>query len=118
MIIFKPFTLAINQITKFIFKIFGIPIKVKKQGPDSRQLGIILKDASSDISSHYKQMLLNILKSENINVENIMVPIEQSEGIDIDELSSINEQLKKIHHKDLIIFSKNKNNIIGTVNTF
>jgi Mg2+/Co2+ transporter CorB len=75
-----------------------------------------VQEAGTLIPKRHQSMLLGILDLERITVEDIMVPRNAIEGIDIDEdWDEISNQLTTSHHTRLPVYHGNLDNIIGII---
>lgn len=73
------------------------------------------------INSHQNNMINNLIKLQEVNVSNIMIPTNKLFALPVDGSSEVlQKELKKRknNYSDIPIYSKNKKRIIGTIEFF
>jgi len=72
---FYPVVWFINQITKLLFRLLGIPKQDRNITRLSRdELRIVVNEAGSMIPQRHQEMLLSILDLEQISIDELMIP--------------------------------------------
>ncbi len=78
------------------------------------ELRTVLSDAAGKVSSHYKQMLVSILDLADATVEDVMVPLHDIKGIDMNESwENILERLSSTQHTWLPVYQGSLESIKG-----
>jgi len=78
------------------------------------ELRTIVHDAGDRISSRYRQMLISILDLEKVTVDDVMVPHNEINGIDLDdEPGKIERIINESEHTRLPVFRDNIDEVIG-----
>ena len=110
-----PFERLIDFSTNLFSKVFKI-----KQEPEEKltekQIKMIIKEAKDEgvLEKIEKRILLNTLKSNNIKVEKIMVPLDEAYMLNMNnDLDKILNSIMKNKYTRIPVFKKNKTNIIG-----
>lgn len=113
-----PFERLIDISTNFFSKLFHI-----KQEPEERmtekQLKMIIKEAKEEgvVESTENRILLNTIKANDISVYKIMIPIDETYCINIDnDLDRILNSIKKNAYTRIPVYKSKKTNIIGILN--
>jgi magnesium and cobalt exporter, CNNM family len=110
-----PIVFIINKISNTLLLPFGINTKNHEESPlNQEELRSIVHEAGAAISSNHQDMLLGILDMEKVTVDDIMVPKNELDGINLDDsITDILEQLTHCQHTRLIVYRENIDNIIG-----
>lgn len=82
----------------------------------AEELRTVVNEAGLGMTRKRQSMLLSILDLEKMTVNDIMVPRNDTSGIDLDDdMSLIIDQLRTSHHTRLPVFHGDINNVIGLV---
>lgn len=117
--IFYPLVWVINTLSNQLLKLLGIDVNNTSDKPmEHEELRTVVTEAGSLIPQEHKEMLLGILDLEQASVEDIMIPINEIHGIDLDdEPDEIKKQLLNAPYSILPIFRTNVDNILGYIRT-
>lgn len=117
LIILHPLVYITSNISRLLLKSLGFTKKYDKQHAlTSEELRVAITETSGIISNKYKSMLLNVLDLSAVTVNDIMVPRTEITGIDIAApLDNIMQQLKKINHTLVPVFTGNIEQLQGIV---
>jgi len=78
------------------------------------ELRTLVHDAGDRISSRYRQMLISILDLEKVTVDDVMVPHNEINGIDLDdEPEEIERIVNESEHTRLPVFRDNIDKVVG-----
>ena len=81
-----PLIVLVNKCTNFLISLLGFdPKKDRDDGLDSEELKSLVDLSSHKLSSNNQGMLKGILDLENITIEDIMIPRNEMQGIDLEE---------------------------------
>jgi Mg2+/Co2+ transporter CorB len=113
--LFFPFVWLINLLANTLLSIFRIRPENTDIAPLSRdELRTVVQEAGHMIPIRHKKMLISILDLENSIVDDIMVPRNEIEGLDLNESSDeIIKQIINCQHTRLIVYQDNIDNIKG-----
>lgn len=108
-----PLVWLVNGSTRVLFRINQLTAssdKRDKLAPEELQTLV----ADVFLPMQHRNMLLGVLELDNITVTDIMIPRQEVVGINIDDdVSDIQEQLRKIHHTRLPIYKGELHNTVG-----
>lgn len=112
-----PLVWSINGIANSILRLFGISTEVsQKLHLSSEELRTVVHEAGTMIPQRHQDMLLSILDLEKVTVEDIMIPRNEIEGIDLeDEWDDIIRQILASQHTRLPVYKGGIDNVIGLV---
>ena len=81
-----PLIILVNKCTNFLISLLGFdPKKDRDDGLDSEEQKSLVDLSSHKLSSNNQGMLKGILDLENITIEDIMIPRNEMQGIDLEE---------------------------------
>jgi Mg2+/Co2+ transporter CorB len=110
-----PFVWLINLMANTLLSIFRINPENTDIAPLSREeLRTVVQEAGHMIPIRHKKMLISILDLENSIVDDIMVPRNELEGIDLtDNPDDIIEQIANCQHTRILVYEDNVDNVKG-----
>lgn len=110
-----PLVWGINVITNRLLGFLGVsPEDVTSTAINTEELKIALMEAGSMIPNRHKDMLMSILELEKVTVNDVMVPRNEIEGIDINlPFPEIVKQLSHCGYTRLPIYQDSMDNIVG-----
>lgn len=113
--LFWPLVWAINKLTNGLVKLLGFdPNSSRDDGLDTEELRSVVDLSGHKMSDSHQGMLKGILDLENVTVEDIMIPRNEINGLDIeDEPDVLVAQLFKSEYTRMPIYDGDINNIIG-----
>ena len=112
-----PAVVLVNWITNGLLRLLGVNPKSNGQERVSREeLRTIVSDPGAMIPQRHRGMLVNILDLESITVDDIMVPRNEFNGIDLDDSDErILECIAGSNHTLLPVWRGDSNNIQGVL---
>lgn len=115
LILLYPLVWFINVITNRLLALFGVsPEDSLSATINTEELRVALKEAGSLIPQRHKEMLVSILDLEKVTVNDVMVPRNEMEGLDINSsLPEIIKHLSHCGHTRLPVYENSMDNIIG-----
>ncbi len=115
--IFSPLVAAITAVANGLLWLLKIKIDDSDRDVLSRdELRTIVNEAGVRISLGHKQMLIGILDLEKIAVEDIMIPRDEIEAIDLDAPPQrIWERIREFEHSRIPLYRGNINEIFGVL---
>jgi magnesium and cobalt exporter, CNNM family len=110
-----PLVWFTNGITNRLLSLLGVsPEESSSIAIDREELRIALMEAGSLIPKRHKTMLVSILDLEKITVDDVMVPRNEIEGLDLNgALPDIIKQLSYCSNTRLPVYEDSMDNIIG-----
>ena len=86
------------------------------QALSAEELRTIVLESSNILPKKHGAILLNLFELEEITVDDVMVPRNQIEGIDLDApLEEITQQITTSHHRRVVAYTGRLDEIAGTV---
>lgn len=115
LILLYPLVWAVNAVTNRLLGFLGVsPEDVMSTAINTEELKIALMEAGSMIPNRHKDMLMSILDLEKVTVNDVMVPRNEIEGIDINlPFPEIVKQLSHCGYTRLPIYQDSMDNIVG-----
>jgi len=114
--LFHPVVSVATAIVRGLLRIAGIKVQTdqSKQKMTLEELRGLVLDAEQFMPRRHQKMLLNLVDLERITVNDVMVPRNQIEALDIDaEASELRQQIVTCHHTLLPVYDGTPSNIIG-----
>ncbi len=115
LILLYPLVWAINMITNRLLALFGVsPEDSISAAINSEELRMALKEAGSMIPNRHKKMLVSILDLEQVTVNDVMIPRNEIEGLNISApFPEIIKQLSYCANTRLPVYAESLDNFIG-----
>ncbi len=112
-----PLVWAVSGVTKLLLHLVGIKSdEAPLHSMSSEELRSVVTEAGALIPKRHQKMLLSILDLEKITVEDIMVPRNEINGIDIEQdWDDIVMQLNSSQHTRLPVYEGSIDNMLGFV---
>ncbi len=112
--VFYPFVWATNLLANGVLRALGVAEQQASNALSSEELRTVVAEAGAMIPRRHQQMLVSILDLEKVTVEDIMVPRNEIDGIDIeDDWDSVLEKLRQTQHTRLPVYEGEIDKIIG-----
>lgn len=110
-----PLVWFTNGITNRMVRMFGVsPEQAATSAINTEELRVALMEAGSMIPTRHKDMLMSILDLEKVTVNDVMVPRNEIEGLDINTpFADIVKQLSHCGHTRLPVYEDTMDNIVG-----
>ncbi|SES70028.1 CNNM domain-containing protein [Thorsellia anophelis] len=114
-LILLPLIYALNIISRFLLKMFGIhDVGIGNNALTSEELKSIVNESSEELPSKDQSMLLSVLDLEHLTVGDVMKPRYEIVGININEdWKTILKQLTHSPHGRIILYRDSLEDIIG-----
>lgn len=111
-----PVVWLINSVANGLLRAFKASPGSGQDQLSSDELRTVVNEAGAVLSRRYQRMLVSILDLEKVTVDDIMVPRNEINGIDLDdEPEDILEQVSNSQHTLLPMFRGDINNIEGVL---
>jgi len=110
-----PLVWFTNGITNRMVRLFGVsPEDAATSAINTEELRVALMEAGSMIPSRHKDMLMSILDLEKVTVNDVMVPRNEIEGLDINApFPDIIKELSHCGYTRLPVYEDSMDNIVG-----
>ncbi|MEZ5658675.1 MAG: HlyC/CorC family transporter [Burkholderiaceae bacterium] len=110
-----PFVWLANHIVLAVLRLFGLSVGDGKDNALSQEeLRNVVVESSKLVPSKHRSILLNLFDLENITVDDVMVPRQRIEAIDLaSDEDTWREQLRTCYHNKLPVFEREINHIVG-----
>jgi len=111
----QPLVGAVSLITNGLLRLLGVKIDTQPGHALSREeLRTVVNEAGAMIPERSRDMLLAILDLEHATVEDIMIPRNEVEGIDLqDSEEEIVNAIKRSNYTRLPLFDGDIDNVVG-----
>lgn len=117
MALLYPVVWLTSAISNGLLRLLGVnPKERASEALSTEELRSVVREAGDDLPEQRQDMLLGILDLENVTVNDVMIPRNEIEGIDLnDPLDQIVWQLRITTHTRLPVYRDNINKIIGVI---
>ena len=111
----QPVVWAVNVITNGLLRLLGVRLDAQQgHALSQEELRTVVNEAGAMIPERSRDMLLAILDLENATVEDIMIPRNEVEGIDLqDPEEEIVAAIKRADYTRLPLFDGGLDNLVG-----
>ncbi len=116
--LFHPVVSVATAIVRVLLGIAGIKVQTdqSKQKMTIEELRGLVLDAEHFLPRKHQKMLLNLVDLERITVNDVMVPRNQIEALNINaEADELRQQIITCHHTLLPVYADTPSNIIGVL---
>lgn len=112
-----PLVWLISSVTNISLRLFGVRIDhVQREALNAEELRSVVNEAGSLLPIEHKSMLVSLLDLQQATVEDIMIPVADIVGIDIQKSwFDIYEELETTQHTRLLLFRESVDQLVGTV---
>ena len=110
--ILSPLVSLVSWISNGVTKLIGIDLEEAEKQLTSEELKTILE--SSGIPENQLNMLLGVFEMDYLSVNDVMIPKNEIEGIDInDDIENIEKEIKNNDFSYIPFYNDNIENIVG-----
>lgn len=110
-------TVSTDAVLGFALRI--LRLQPQESGPQPLsidEIRTIVLESSNVLPKKHASVLLNLLEIGAITVDDVMVPRNQIEGINIDlPLEELAQQISTAHHRRVVVYQDQLDNVIGTL---
>jgi Mg2+/Co2+ transporter CorB len=112
-----PAVASINWLANGLLRLLRVPMETSKGDSLSpEELRTVVQEAGTIISRRHREMLVGVLDLERVTVDDIMVPRNEVNGIDLeDEMGEIVEQIVHCRHTRLPLYRGDIDDVAGIV---
>jgi Mg2+/Co2+ transporter CorB len=116
--ILTPFVWFVNTIANALLKLARVDVNATQDHLSTEELRTVVNEAGTMIPKRHQHMLISILDLEKMAVNDIMVPRNETIGIDLeDDVEEIIEQLRSTQHTRLPVYRGDINDVVGLLHT-
>src|SRR5687767_7212784 len=110
-------SVSTDAILNLLLKLLGIrPDESGPQPLTPEEIRTLVLESSNFMPKKHVSILLNLFDLESITVDDVMVPRNHVEAVDIDApLEDIRHQIATAHHRRLLVYRGNLDDVIGTL---
>ncbi|MGA0034400.1 MAG: HlyC/CorC family transporter [Burkholderiales bacterium] len=116
-----PFVQLLTVSTDAVLRVALKALRMQPADSAAQPLSIdeirtIVLESSNVLPKKHASVLLNLLEIGASTVDDIMVPRNQIEGVDIDlPIEDLAQQLSTAHHRRVVVYQDQLDNVIGTL---
>ena len=112
-----PFVFLINTISNTILRLLGVSLEKDSLSSFSEEeLRTVVKEAGGLIPRKHQKMLISILELESITVEDIMIPRNEVQGVDLDnDWDNVRSQIVNTAYTRMPAYNENLDNVVGFI---
>jgi Mg2+/Co2+ transporter CorB len=120
-LISAPFVHLLSASTDAVLKplLKALGIRPQEMGPQPlsvEEIRTIVLESSNFLPKKHVSILLNLFDLEAITVDDVMVPRNHIEAIDLDApLEDIRQQIATAHHRRLLVYRGHLDEVVGTL---
>ncbi|MCG6965552.1 MAG: HlyC/CorC family transporter [Chromatiaceae bacterium] len=114
-----PLVWLVNLMANAVLRMLGVsPEDTEGNALSREELRTVVNEAGAMIPKRHQKMLLNILDLEKVNVDDIMVPRSEIDGIDLDNsFDDIVEQMEQTPYTRMLVYRGNIDHVVGFVHS-
>ena len=110
----EPLVAAINWLANGLLRLIRVRVDRGDTDLSTEELRTVVNEAGAIISQRHRQMLVSILDLEKVTVDDIMVPRNEINGVDLeDPIEDIVELLTHSQHTRLPVYRGDINDVEG-----
>ncbi len=109
----KPLIWLIDKIVYLITRLLNVG---EADGTSLDELKAIIADKRSPFQDNHREILLNSLELEQLTVKEVVIPLRNTEMINLDDnIGEIKQKLHQAHHTRIIVYQNTIDNILGYI---
>ena len=115
LVVFQPLVVAVNWMANGVLRLLRLsPSGIDRDSLSREELRTVVAEAGALIPRRHRQMLMSILDLEKVTVDDIMIPRQEINAIDLDDPpSEILEQIMHTQHTRIPLYRGDINEIEG-----
>src|SRR5690606_30223309 len=113
-----PAVLAVNLLSNTVVRLFGIDANKHQhiEHLDPEELRTVVNEAGDLLTDQHQGMLLNVLDLEKSTVEDIMIPRNEVEGLDLElDIPDLLQRIRTSEYTRLPVYEGDINNVVGVL---
>ncbi|MDG2087198.1 MAG: CNNM domain-containing protein [Arenicellaceae bacterium] len=113
---FSPVIWLVNICSNRFLKIFGVSLESRGSSLNPDELRAAVIESKGLINENHHKMLLRIFEFDKMCVDDVMVPRQELETVDInDSWEEVVDQLATSHHTRILIYKDHIDNLLGVI---
>lgn len=114
-----PVVVTVNWITNGMLKLFGVsPEQIEEHSLSKEELKTVVNESSAMLPTNHGNMLTSILDLEQVTVEDIMIPRNEINAIDInDDWKDISRRLTNAQHTRVLLYRDQIDDAVGFIHS-
>ncbi|ESP93826.1 putative Mg2+ and Co2+ transporter CorB [Pseudoalteromonas luteoviolacea 2ta16] len=114
-----PVVVTVNWITNGMLKLFGVsPEQIEEHSLSKEELKTVVNESSAMLPTNHGNMLTSILDLEQVTVEDIMIPRNEINAIDInDDWKDITRRLTNAQHTRVLLYRDQIDDAVGFIHS-
>lgn len=110
-----PLVWLVNFLANALLKLLGVyPDDAQEDSLSREELRTVVNEAGAMIPKRHQKMLINILDLEKVTVDDIMVPRNEIDGLDLEQpLDVILDQLEQLPYTRVLVYSGSIDHVLG-----
>ncbi len=110
----KPLLWFINNFVSGLMKVSGLQANTENRTMSKEELRSLVLESNRFVSTHHRNILLNLFNLETISVDDVMTPRSRIEILDLSRpINEVVEQLETCYHNKLPVCDGDSERIIG-----
>jgi Mg2+/Co2+ transporter CorB len=115
-IIFKPVIWLVNSFSNGFLRLFGVSLVPRGGSLNHEELRAAVVESKGLIDDTHHKMLLRIFEFDKMCVDDVMVPRQELETVDInDPWEEVVDQLATSHHTRILVYKDNIDDLLGVI---
>ncbi len=110
-----PLVWTVNLVANNLLKMLGVPVEDSGNNAlTAEELRTVVLEAGAIIPKKHQKMLLNLIDLERATVEDIMIPRNEIDGLDIDlPLDELLDDLEQTPYTRMLVYHGNIDQVVG-----
>ena len=112
-----PLVIVVNAMTNGMLRLFGVSTQeIEEHSLSKEELKTVVSESGALLPAKHKSMLTSILDLEQVTVEDIMIPRNEINAIDINEdWKVISKQLTNAQHTRVLLYRDQIDDAVGFI---
>ena len=110
-----PIVWMVNLMANGVLRLLGVRTElVQGHGLSHEELRTVVSEAGAMIPKRHQRMLISVLELQDVTVDDIMVPRNEIDGLDLDDdWEDLIEQISESQHTRLPVYRGDLDNVVG-----
>jgi Mg2+/Co2+ transporter CorB len=110
-----PIVWTVNLMANGVLRLLGVSTEhVQGHGLSHEELRTVVSEAGAMIPKRHQRMLISVLELQDVTVDDIMVPRNEIDGLDLDDdWEDLLEQISESQHTRLPVYRGDLDNVVG-----
>ena len=112
-----PIVWLVNLMANGVLRLLGIRMEhVQGHGLSHEELRTVVSEAGAMIPKRHQRMLISVLELQDVTVDDIMVPRNEIDGLDLDDdWEDLLEQITESRHTRLPVYRGDLDQVVGII---